>query len=181
MTIVNELIKYTKFILCKTILSAKKLIFLLLNLVFAKHDILKKIIFDRNTLFISNFMRELIIFIDANQEMSIAFHLKTNDQIKRMSQTLKYHFRSFCFDEDHNWVSLLSIAQIAINSFYNENFQTTSFELLYDKKTKESLDRETKSKVVNKFIAKMKNDWAKVKKNKQNGKKNRKSKFEMKK
>ena len=66
MTIMNELIKYAKFISCKTTLNAKKLIFLLLKIVFVKHDILEKIILNRDKLFISNFMRELIIFIDAN-------------------------------------------------------------------------------------------------------------------
>ena len=58
-TIIDELTKYAKFVLCKTIMTTEKLTKLFLKKIFADHGIFEQIINDKDKLFTSKFNTKL--------------------------------------------------------------------------------------------------------------------------
>ena len=81
-------------------------------------------------------MKRLTQALDTKQTMSTFFHSQTNDQTKRMNQTLKIYLKIYCLNEEEDWVKLLFTTQMIINFSYNENMKTTSNELLREQTIK---------------------------------------------
>ena len=129
----NRFTKHARFISCKTTMTAEQLTFLLLRTMFCENDISKKIMSDSDKLFTFKFMKELTQTLEIEQTMLTSFHSQTDEQTKRMNQTLKIYLRIYCLKEEEDWIKLLSTAQMTINSSFNEDMRSTSNEVLHDK------------------------------------------------
>ena len=76
-------------------------------------------------------MKELTQTLEIEQAISTSFHLQTDEQTKKMNQTLKIYFRIYCSEEEEDWIKVLSTAQITINFSFNEDMRSTSNEVLH--------------------------------------------------
>ena len=163
MIVVNEFIKYARFISCKITMTTKQLTFLLLKTIYCENEISKKIVSNKDKLFIFKFMRRLTQAFDTKQAMSTFFHSQTNNQTKRMNQTLKAYLKIYCSNEEKNWVKLLLTTQMIINFSYNEDMRTTLNEFLRERMIKQNVIATTFNLATQSFANKMKSNWDKIK------------------
>ena len=163
MTMIDEFTKHVKFISCKITMIAKQLVFLLLRTIFSKNEISKKIVSNKDKLFTFKFMRRLTQALETKQTMSTFFHSQTNEQTKRMNQTLKIYLKIYCLNENENEVKLLLTTQMIINFSYNENMRITSNDLLHERIIRQNILTTTFNFATQSFANKMKSNWDKIK------------------
>ena len=130
--IVNRLIKYNYFLSYKKTSIAKDLIYTFFKTIIANHELLNKIISNRNKLFTSKFWKSLMNQLKIHHKLLTIYHFQTNEQTKRMNQTLKQYFRCYINYKQNNWVQLLSITQLTFNSATTEVFNVSSFFANYE-------------------------------------------------
>ncbi len=65
--------------------------------------------------------------------MSIAYHPVTNGQTERTNQSLEQYLRHYINNTHSNWVSLLSMTQLALNAKVSNTTKVTSFFANYGK------------------------------------------------
>jgi len=93
--ITDRLIKYEYFLSYKKITFAKDLIYIFLRMIVANHELSDKIILNRNKLFTLKFWKFLMNQLEIHHKLSTVYHLQTNEQMKRMNQTLKQYLRCY--------------------------------------------------------------------------------------
>ena len=101
-TVMNRFTKHARFISCKTTMIAEQLTFLLLRTMLCENDISEKIVSNRDKLFTFKFIKRLTQALEIKQTMSTSFHSQTDEQTKRMNQTLKIYFKIYCSEEGEN-------------------------------------------------------------------------------
>jgi hypothetical protein len=114
--IIDRLTKYGYFILYKESLSAEELAYTFNKHIIGNYGISKKIISDRDKLFISRFWKSLADQLRIHYKMFTGYYPQTNGQTERLNQTLKQYLRFYINYKQINWVSLLSTAQLVYNS-----------------------------------------------------------------
>ncbi len=132
LTIVDRLTKYTMFISFKETATAPVLTYTILQELINNHGLSKKFIINRDKLFTSKFWETLTAELRINHKMSMAYHLQTDEQSKRMNQTVKTYLRHYVNKNQDNWVQLLSTAQFAYNNTQNETTEETPFQANYE-------------------------------------------------
>lgn len=104
-------------------------------------EILVAIIMNENSKFMRKFWRETFRKLDTSLLISIVYYLQTNEQFKRINQTVKIALTFLLSSTNKSkWFSLLSVLQVNLN---NSRFASTSFslnEILYDFRTREVSD-----------------------------------------
>ena len=117
--------KYAHFIAFKESYNAEKLGHLVLDQLVQYHRILKSFTTDRDKLFTSNFWKTLVAAIGIQHKLSTAYHPETDGQTERTNQTLETYLQHYVNHAQNNWVSLLPMAQLALNNGQNETTKTT--------------------------------------------------------
>ena len=125
--LVNQLIKYFYIVVFKKKYTAEQLKHIVMNRLIRYYRISKKIISDRNKLFTSNYWKTLISLLKIKLRMSTVYYLKTDDQIKRINQSLEQYLRHYINNTQTNWVSLLLMIQLVLNSKESDTIKTSSF------------------------------------------------------
>lgn len=133
LVMVDRLTKYTHFVPCKATLTAEQLGFLVLDRLIRYHGIPAKIISDRDKLFTSAYWRTLVAQMGIHHKLSTAFHPETDGQTERANQTLEAYLRHYVNNAQDNWVSLLPMAQLALNNHASETTKMTPFLANYGK------------------------------------------------
>jgi hypothetical protein len=118
------------FIPCNESISAEGVADLYLCKVFPRFGLPSKVISDRDPRFISKFMRELCRLIGATQNMSTAYHPRTDGQSERSNQWLGQYLRPWVNVQMDNWEEHLPIAEFAHNSWKNETTHYSPFKML---------------------------------------------------
>ena len=85
----NRFTKMTHFIPLPTRVSAQKLARIFLREIWKLHGLPTNIVSDRDTKFTLKFWSALIDLLDIKQKLSTAFHLETDEQTKRVNQSLE--------------------------------------------------------------------------------------------
>ena len=75
------------------------------------HEKFKEIRNDKNTLFISNYWKFLILMLKIRFKMSIIYHSKMNDLTEKINQNFKQYFWYYVNKYQNNWVFLLFTSQ----------------------------------------------------------------------
>ena len=133
LVIVDKLTKYAHFVPCKGTLTAEQLGFLVLDRLIRYHGIPRKLISDRDKLFTSAYWRTLVAQMGIHHKLSTAFHPETDGQTERTNQTLEAFLRHYVNNAQDNWVSLLPMAQLALNNHVSETTKATPFAANYGK------------------------------------------------
>lgn len=85
------------------------------------HGLLGSIVTDRDTIFVSNFWKELFKLYKVNLNLTATYHPQTDGQIERDNQCIHKYLRCSVQDSPKTWKSWLSLAEL----WYNSSFHTS--------------------------------------------------------
>ena len=103
---------------------------LFLRQIFPRFGLPSKIISDRDPRFILKFMKELCCLMGITQNVSTAYHPRTDGQSKRSNQWLEQYLHFWVDHQQTNWHHYLPLAEFAHNSWKNEVTGCSPFEIL---------------------------------------------------
>nr|GEY06941.1 putative reverse transcriptase domain-containing protein [Tanacetum cinerariifolium] len=132
--IVDRLTKSAIFTLMRETNPMDKLARMYLKEVVTRNGIPVSIISDHDLRFASNFWRSLQNALGTRLDMSIVYHLETDDQSKRTIQTLKDMLRACAIDFGKGLVNHFPLVEFSYNNIYHASIKTTPFEALYGRK-----------------------------------------------
>jgi len=133
--ITDRLIKYEYFLSYKKATFAEDLTYTFLRMIVANHELSDEIISNRDKLFTSKFWKFLMNQLEIHHKLLTAYHLQTNEQTKRMNQTLKQYLRCYINYRQNDWIQLLSVAQLTFNSATTKVISMSSFFANYEFKS----------------------------------------------
>ena len=135
LVVVDRYSKMTFYIFVKSIWSTENLADVLFDKMFLIFLEIKRMIFDRSSLFVSDYWFALCYHIRVKRKLSIVFHSQIDEQTKRQNQTLKHYLRCYCNYKQDNWDFLLSLAQYVYNNVVHAFTELFSFEIVFDYQT----------------------------------------------
>jgi hypothetical protein len=122
--------KAAKFLPCNKTIDGQGVAQLYLRHLFPWFGLPKRIITDRDPRFKSHFSTSICKAMHIQQNISTAFHPRTDGQTERMNRWIKDYLRQFVTGRQNNWSELLPIAEFAHNSWKHENTKHTPHELI---------------------------------------------------
>ena len=123
--------KATKFIPCNTTITGQEVAALYLQHLVPWFGIPRKIISDRDPRFVSKFTTELCRLLNIQQNVSTAFHPRTDGASERANQWLEQYLRIWTADDQTTWAQFLSLAKFVHNSWPHDRTGLTPHELLF--------------------------------------------------
>ena len=115
---------------CRETVTAEGVVELVLQQVFPRFRLPSKIISDRDPRFISKFMKEMCHLMGITQNVSMAYHPKTDGQSERSNQWLEQYLQFWVDHQQTNWHHYLHLAEFTHNSWKNETTGQSPFEIL---------------------------------------------------
>jgi transposase InsO family protein len=100
---------------------------LFLERVFSAHGLPDDIVSDRGVTFTSKFTRAIFKALNIEQNLSTAFHPRTNGQSERINSILEQYLRCYVNYQQTNWSTLLPIAEFSYNNTIHSSTKTTPF------------------------------------------------------
>jgi hypothetical protein len=107
--ITDRLTKFSYFLPYKESSIVKELAYIFLRRIIANYKFLKKIILDRDKLFILKFWQALTAKIGTRIKLSTVFHPQIDGQTERINQNMEQYLRCYVNYEQDNWVEWLLI------------------------------------------------------------------------
>lgn len=128
LTVVDTFSKMAHFIPCSgKNVSAKETTILFLNNIIRIHGIPEQVISDRGPQFASRFWKELFLLLGTKVSLSSAYHPQSDGQSERVNQIIEQYLRAYVNYQQNNWVSYLTLAEIAYNNAMQESIRTSPF------------------------------------------------------
>ena len=128
---VDAYIKMMHYFPCHKIINMSELIILLINNIITWYKMLKNLISNCASLFISKFWLILCYYLKAKCRLSIIFHSQIDEQTEHQNQMLKHYLHCYCSFEQDDWVSHLSMTEFIYNNVKHSSTGMLSFEALY--------------------------------------------------
>jgi transposase InsO family protein len=122
--------KAAKFLLCQKTIDGPKVARLYLMHLVPLFKLLKWIISDRDPHFASQFATTLCRALGIQQNLSTAFHPRTNGQMERMNAWLEQYLQPWCTLHPKGWAQLLLIAEYTHNSWKHDTLKKTPHKLI---------------------------------------------------
>src|SRR6266702_4113059 len=127
----HDCTKAVIFIPCKESMTAEETAGLIIQHVFPRFGLPLKFIRDRDPKFASRFVRELCKGTGTTQNISTAYHPRTDGQSERTNQWLEQYLRFWVNERQDNWHAYLPLAEFAHNNWPNETMGESPFFVLY--------------------------------------------------
>jgi hypothetical protein len=99
--------------------------------VFKRFGIPRKVVSDRGTQFVSEFMKELYKSIGIKGAPSTAWHPQTDGQTERVNQEVEHFLRLYINYQQNDWANWLDMAEFCLNDKYHSAIHTTPFFLTH--------------------------------------------------
>ena len=115
---------------CRETIMAEGVAELFLRQIFPRFGLPSKIISDRDPRFVSKFMKELCRLMGITQNVSTAYHPRTDGQAEWSNQWLEQYLWFWVNHQQTNWHHYLPLAEFAHNSWKNETMGCSPFEIL---------------------------------------------------
>ncbi len=122
--------KMALFIPCSETITAEGMARLYMHHVLKRFGLPIKIISDRDTHFTSRFAKDLCRHLGITQNISMAYHPRTNGQSERTNQWLEQYLQFWTNHKQDNWTAYLPVAEFTHNTWYNATTKTSPFCLL---------------------------------------------------
>ena len=122
--------KASLFIPCVEEITAEGVAKLFVQRVFRYYGLPRKIISDRDPRFTSKFAKELCRLLGIRQNISTAYHPRTDRQSERTNQWLETYLRFFVNYQQDDWAAYLPLAEFAHNNWKNTSTGESPFYLL---------------------------------------------------
>ena len=122
--------KMSHFILCREEINAEETAALYAKHIFPSHELLSKIISDRDPHFAPWFTRELCNILGIEHNIFTAYHPHTDEQPEQTNQWLKQYLCFWTNECQDIWVAYLPMAEFTHNNWPNETMHESPFFLL---------------------------------------------------
>ena len=122
--------KATKFIPCQKTITREEVARLYLKHLLPWFGIPKRIISDRDPHFMSQFARAICKDLGINQNLSTAFHPRTDGQTECMNAWIKQYLHPWTIGQQNDWATYLPMAEFAHNSWKHDVTHKSPHELL---------------------------------------------------
>ena len=132
--IVDRLTKSTHFLPMKVNFSMDRLASLYVKEIVRMHGVLVSIVCDRDPRFTSRFWHSLQKALGTKLSFSIAFHLQTNVQSKRVIQVLEDLLRACALDLKGNWDDYFPLVEFSYNNSFQASIGMAPFKGLYGRR-----------------------------------------------
>ena len=99
--------------------------------IFLYHGLPRRIIFDRDSKFTSNFWRAIFEATGTQLSFSTAYHPQTDGQTERVNQIIEDMLRAYCMREPAKWTRYLYLIEFAYNASYQKSIGMSPFKALY--------------------------------------------------
>ena len=103
LVVVDKLTKFAHFLLVKHPYIAATIAQLFMNNVVKLHGLPSTIVTDRDTVFLSQFWKELFKLYKVNLQLSTAYHPQTDGQTERVNQCSEMYLRCSVQDSPKAW------------------------------------------------------------------------------
>ena len=123
----HDCTKAALFIPCNEEINAEGTAALYITHVFAHFGLPSKIISDRDPRFASKFIREICRITGIEQNISTAYHPRTDGQSERSNQWVETFLRFVTDFKQDDWASKLPIAQFAHNNWSSDTTRKSPF------------------------------------------------------
>ena len=122
--------KMTHFIPCNEAVTAEETARIFLEVIVRRYGLPSKIISDRDPRFTSKFTQELCRTLGIQQNISSAYHPRTDGQSERNNQWVETYLRFYTNHRQTDWAAHLPLAEFAHNNWKNETTKNSPFFLL---------------------------------------------------
>ena len=122
--------KMTHFVPCNEAITAEETARIFLEVIVRHYGLPGKIISDRDPRFTSKFTRELCRTLGTQQNISSAYHPRTDGQSEQNNQWVETYLRFYTNHQQTDWVTHLPLAEFAHNNWKNETTKNSPFFLL---------------------------------------------------
>jgi hypothetical protein len=95
------------------------------------HGILKTILYDIGSIFVTHFWEQLYDCLGTHLIHSSAYHLQTNGHTERVNQIIKDMLHACVLNDDLEWDRHLPLVEFSYKNSYQESIKMSSFETLY--------------------------------------------------
>jgi hypothetical protein len=129
--IVDRLTKSTHFIPVNTNYRVEKYTEIYIARVLCLHGVLKIIIPDWESQFVTCFWEQLHVSLMTHLIHNSAYHLQTNGQTEWVNQVLEDMLRACVMKQQCSWDKNLPWAEFSYNNSYQESLKMAPFEVLY--------------------------------------------------
>src|SRR5712672_4346561 len=123
--------KATKFLPCTKEIPGKGVATLYLQHLLPWFGIPKRIISDRDPRFTSHFSKTICEATGIQQNLSTAFHPRTDGQTERMNAWVEQYLRAWVKGRQNNWAKMLPMAEYSHNSWLHDSTRKSPHELLF--------------------------------------------------
>ena len=122
--------KMTHFVPCNETITAEETARIFLEVIIRRYGLPSRIISDRDPRFTSKFVRELCHTLGIQQNISSAYHPRTDGQSERNNQWVETYLRFYTNHQQTDWAAHLPLAEFAHNNWRSETTKNTPFFLL---------------------------------------------------
>ncbi len=112
---INHFIKIRHLVLI-TFMKVEEVINCFYAHVWKHHDLLEFFVSDQDTQFIFNVWKHMCKMLKINAKLSMMYHFKIDDQIKRINAVMKHYLQIFVNYMQNDWVKWLSEVEFIINN-----------------------------------------------------------------
>lgn len=128
---VDRLTKRVHLAPCHDTTSTEEFAEIFVRVIFAQHGLPLDIVSDRDSRFTSEFWTMVCKLLNVKQNMSTAFHPRTDGQTERVNRTLEEVLRAYVAGDHSDWDKCLPLAEFAINNSVQSATGTTPFLMDY--------------------------------------------------
>ena len=140
MVVVDRFSKYTYFLPTNATVTSKGIAKLFISHVFRDHGFPIKVISDRGTQFVSQFIKELYKALGIKGNPSMAYHPQTDGQTERVNQEVKEFLTIFVNNKQDDWSEWLPIAQFCHNDRQHSATKHSPFFLNYRRHPRKGIE-----------------------------------------
>lgn len=129
--VVDRLSKYCHIGSLPTSYSATTVADYFVKNIIRLHGIPKKMVSDRDKVFLSKFWQEVFKKSGTTLSMSTAYHMESNGQTEIVNKTIEVYLRVEIHSNLRTWIDLLPWAELWYNITYHYSADTSPFEIVY--------------------------------------------------
>jgi len=130
LTVIDRLSKKRHYISCWSDdeeIFAEQTVKLLLIWIFRTYELLRSIVFNRDSQFILIVWKSLCLRLDIKMKLFIDYHSQINDQTKRANQDVKRYLRSYCSYMQDDWFIWLFMTEFVNNNAISSSIEQSAF------------------------------------------------------
>lgn len=96
------------------------------------HRIPKRMVSDRDKVFLSRFWQEIFSRSGTTLSLSTAYHPQTDGQTEIVNKTIEGYLRATIHNNPRSWVELLPWVELWYNTAFHHSSGTSPFEVVYE-------------------------------------------------